>query len=122
MSCWVMTKIAAATCDNFCSFFETDVTSIFIRSSILCCVRSRGFCWGQAGTVSNNASGRVRQQRFSVRRPPLSADLREAGLIDSTISFHLRIELLRNSKAREGHYIRDDTPKGSVMSPGERHC
>src|SRR5260370_370404 len=34
--------MAAATCDNFCSFFETEVTSRFIRFSILTCVRSLG--------------------------------------------------------------------------------
>src|SRR5580704_6319603 len=42
MSSWVITKIAAATCDNFCSFFEAEVTSKFIRSSMLVLVRS--FC------------------------------------------------------------------------------
>ena len=40
MSSWVITKIAAATCDNFCSFFETEVTSVFIRSSRLSLERS----------------------------------------------------------------------------------
>ena len=33
MSYWVMTKIAAATLDSFCSFLETEVTSMFIKSS-----------------------------------------------------------------------------------------
>src|SRR5580704_4076257 len=35
-----MTKIAAATSDRFCSFFDTDVTSTFIKFSMLSCVRS----------------------------------------------------------------------------------
>src|SRR5713226_9388945 len=35
-----MTKIEHAIRDNFCSFFEADVTSMFIRFSILTCVRS----------------------------------------------------------------------------------
>src|SRR5260370_1286148 len=37
-----MRKIADAIRDNFCSFFETEVTSMFIRFSILTCVRSPG--------------------------------------------------------------------------------
>jgi hypothetical protein len=46
----VMTKIADAIRDNFCSFFETEVTSMFIRFSMLTCVRSRpcevgSDCW-----------------------------------------------------------------------------
>src|SRR5260370_15554124 len=52
ISSGVITKIAAATSDSFCSFFETEVTSIFIRFSILTCVRSLGedcevFCDGR---------------------------------------------------------------------------
>src|SRR5258708_21718781 len=37
-----MRKIADAIRDNFCSFFETEVASMFIRFSILTCVRSPG--------------------------------------------------------------------------------
>src|SRR5260370_28964516 len=37
-----MRKIADAIRDNFCSFFETEVTSMFIRFSILTSVRSPG--------------------------------------------------------------------------------
>src|SRR5450631_628448 len=58
ISSCVMTKIAAAACDNFCSFLETEVTSIFIRSSMLRSVRSAGFCWDQAGTVKHNDNTR----------------------------------------------------------------
>lgn len=42
ISSCVMTKTPAATLDNFCSFFEADVTCIFIKSSMLAVVRS--FC------------------------------------------------------------------------------
>src|SRR6266849_1058493 len=40
-----MTKIAAATWDSFCSFFETEVTSMFIKFSMLSCVRSFDESW-----------------------------------------------------------------------------
>src|SRR6266571_4106759 len=42
ISSWVMTKMAAAVLESFCSFFETEVTSTFIRSSMLVVVRSFG--------------------------------------------------------------------------------
>src|SRR6266852_734905 len=81
MSPWVMTKIAAATWDIFCSFLETEVTSMFIRVSILTCVRSP--C-GAVGTFAEEACGhagwqasksvitswhpaRVSRRRFKVR-------------------------------------------------------
>jgi hypothetical protein len=44
MSSWRMTKIAPATSESFCSFFETEVTSAFIRSSRLGLARSPGVC------------------------------------------------------------------------------
>jgi hypothetical protein len=40
MSSREMTKTAAAAWEVFCSFLDTDVTSIFIRSSRLFWVRS----------------------------------------------------------------------------------
>ena len=40
MSSLVMTKIAAAVLEIFCSFFETEVTSMFIRSSRFTLVKS----------------------------------------------------------------------------------
>src|ERR1700691_1822000 len=42
ISSCVITKIAAAACDSFCSFLETEVTWIFIRSSSETSERSRG--------------------------------------------------------------------------------
>src|ERR1700680_1189846 len=57
MSSCVITNIAAAACDIFCSFFETDVTSIFIRSSIDICDRSRcGVACG-GGCVASRGAG-----------------------------------------------------------------
>ena len=41
ISSFVITKIAAATRDSFCSFFDTEVTCTFIRSSRLWLVKSR---------------------------------------------------------------------------------
>ena len=52
MSSCVITKIAAATCDIFCSVFETDITSVFIRSSRLSLERSFGACCARVGTAS----------------------------------------------------------------------
>jgi hypothetical protein len=49
ISSGVITKIAAATSDSFCYFFETEVTSMFIRFSILTCVRSLGEVCETAG-------------------------------------------------------------------------
>src|SRR6266849_1817701 len=49
ISSWEITKMAAAVWDSFCPFFETEVTSMFIRSSRLRSVRSAGFCCGQTG-------------------------------------------------------------------------
>ena len=40
MSSCVITKIAAAVRESFCSFFETEVTLMFIRSSIFIVARS----------------------------------------------------------------------------------
>jgi hypothetical protein len=40
MSSCVITNTAAAVRDNFCPFFDTEVTSMFIRSSRLTVVRS----------------------------------------------------------------------------------
>src|ERR1051326_3449183 len=45
ISSCVITKMAAGEVTSFCSFLDTDVTSMFIRSSRLASVRSRrGFC------------------------------------------------------------------------------
>jgi hypothetical protein len=54
MSSCVITNAAAAVRDSFCSFLDTDVTSMFIKSSRLTVVRSprtvaAGFC--EAGGV-----------------------------------------------------------------------
>ncbi len=49
MSSGVITKIAAAVRESFCSFFETEVTLTFIKSSIFIAVRSTPDpvpCWG----------------------------------------------------------------------------
>src|SRR5712692_11868675 len=81
ISSWVITKIAAATCDILCSFLETEVTSMLIRVSILTCVRSP--C-GAVGTFAEEVCGhagwqasksvitswhpaRVSRRRFKVR-------------------------------------------------------
>src|ERR1039458_1274569 len=45
MSSAVMTKTAEAVFDIFCSFLETEVTSMFIRSSRFKFVRSCGDAW-----------------------------------------------------------------------------
>ena len=49
MSSREMTKIAAAAWEVFCSFLETEDTSMFIKSSRLVLVRS-GVCPEQAGS------------------------------------------------------------------------
>ena len=41
ISSWVITKTAAAVCESFCSFFDDDVTWMFINSSRLALVKSR---------------------------------------------------------------------------------
>jgi hypothetical protein len=48
MSSDVMTKIAAGVRDSFSAFFETEVISMFIRSSILLLVMSSLFCCAAA--------------------------------------------------------------------------
>src|SRR6202158_2995593 len=58
MSSCVMTKIAAAACDIFCSFLETDVTSIFIRSSSDICDRSRCAAACRGGCGASCGAGR----------------------------------------------------------------
>ena len=49
MSTAVMTNIAEAVRDIFCSVFDTEVTLVFIRSSRLRLVKSEGGACGQAG-------------------------------------------------------------------------
>jgi hypothetical protein len=53
MSSAVITKIAEAVRESFCSLFETDVTSTFIRSSRLLVVKSVEVCCGHAGKARN---------------------------------------------------------------------
>src|SRR5580658_4844224 len=48
----VITNIAEATRESFCSFFETEVTSTFIRSSRLWFARSFDFCCDRVGTAN----------------------------------------------------------------------
>jgi tripartite-type tricarboxylate transporter receptor subunit TctC len=50
MSSWVMTKTAAAVSESVFCVFDTEVTSMFMRSSRLWFVRSSGFCCGNAGS------------------------------------------------------------------------
>src|ERR1700674_912403 len=64
MSSWVITKMAAATLDNFCSFLDTEVTSMFIRSSMLFSARSFGFSWDPAEVASSSAVTKARWLRF----------------------------------------------------------
>ena len=60
-------KVAAVR-ESFCSFFEAEVTSMFIRFSMLTCVRSRpcergSACWvwpHTAGQVETNANAKRR--------------------------------------------------------------
>src|SRR5579862_137947 len=47
----VITKTADAVRESFCSFFETEVTSMFIRSSRLRSARSGVCCCGHAGAA-----------------------------------------------------------------------
>src|SRR5580693_6064842 len=67
MSSWVITNIAAATRDSFCPFFEADVTSMFIRSSMLTFVRSGACCWALVGIAASKAiasGARIRLRRL----------------------------------------------------------
>src|SRR5271169_3955756 len=50
-----MTKMADAMRDNFCPFLETEVTSMFIRSSMLLFPKSFGMFWDRAGRASSKA-------------------------------------------------------------------
>ena len=70
ISSWVMTNIAAPVLDSFCSFFETEVTWMFIRSSMLACDKSGSllFC-AQPGQP---ASAATRARRRTNLLPPIA--------------------------------------------------
>ena len=53
MSSAVITKIAEAVRESVCSFFDTEVTWTFIRSSRLLVVRSVESCCDHAGNARN---------------------------------------------------------------------
>src|ERR1700722_19898920 len=61
MSSCVITKIAAPVFDNFCSFFETEVTWMFIRSSRLTVERSGS--WGACAQPKRPVSAITRARR-----------------------------------------------------------
>jgi hypothetical protein len=71
ISSWLMTWIAAAARESFCSFFETEVTSMFISSSRLISVRSRAIGArrssppAQTGVAANSASPHTHRPTFS---------------------------------------------------------
>lgn len=73
ISSWVMTKMAAAVFESFCSFFETEVTSTFIRSSMLVVVRS----FGGACCVcpQDSTQARIPRRETAVPRNPKSFGL-----------------------------------------------
>src|SRR6266571_957464 len=69
ISSWVMTNIAVATCDIFCSFFETEVTSMFIRSSMFIAARSAVWAtraWGCCAPTTPHTAQ-------NINKPPMSA-------------------------------------------------
>jgi len=55
-----MTKMAAAVLESFCSFFETEVTSTFIKSSMLALVRSFGSIFGDCPRTVGHADSQSR--------------------------------------------------------------
>src|SRR5271157_5080539 len=65
-----MTKTAEAARDNSCFFFATEVTSMFIRSSMLLLPKSFGASCGQAGIVIRTAAAKLRQPRLRTLRFP----------------------------------------------------
>src|SRR5438445_8723310 len=76
MSSWVMTKMAAAVLESFCSFFETEVTSTFIKSSMLVLVRSFGCVCGacpMTGGLANASKMRILQPENRARLTKVGA-------------------------------------------------
>lgn len=102
MSSCEMTKIGEAVRDNVCSVFETDVTCMFIRSSILRSVRSVGRCCGHMGvaiaasTAQHNALIKADRERFTdfdhrdrvgplAQKAPVLTVSRMAGILGGSV-------------------------------------
>src|SRR6202050_2329995 len=68
MSSEVITKIAAAARETFCSCFETEVTLMFIRSSRLSFARSLGGFCGHAEIAASAANAKTKHARRGTLR------------------------------------------------------
>src|ERR1035438_9156909 len=89
-----MTKIAAAVCDSFCSFFETEVTSMFMRSSRLLSARSFDVSCDQAGIAITTAAAKLRQPRLrTLRIPDVSAASTGRSVLSSSGNLTLIVPL-----------------------------
>jgi len=61
MSSWVITKTAEAVSESFSAYFETEITSMFIKSSRLRSVRSAVLCCDHAGRENGRERGRANE-------------------------------------------------------------
>src|SRR5690348_6587243 len=87
MSCPVTTKIAAGASNKLSVFFDGEVTSMFISSSMLLLPRSFGVSCDRAGIVVTTAAAKLRQHRLRTLRTP---DLRDAAAKHPALWFHPR--------------------------------
>jgi len=102
MSSWLITKMAAAVCEAFCSFLDTEVTSMFIKSSRLRSARSLGRFCGQAGQMRLTAmavpSRAEKRSRFINESSESPCQLDQSAVLDSGAQY-------RGVRVRDFHLL-----------------
>ena len=89
ISSWVMTKMAAAVFESFCSFFETEVTSTFIG---LRCSRSLGLRRRLLRLPQDSTQTRIPRRKAAVPRNPMVSSLK--GVFAQTTPVGTRAPLI----------------------------